>query len=173
MSDHRPSAHRRCNSLKFPLRSWSRRLDLSSSFYSKKSRCEVGACSGFFIAGRCFWGAVLGEPCETRWSGWPSVVGGPSSGAHADALYIEISLNCTHPCVLGVAVLPRSCPCLPGESLPLRAGSLSLVQALLSTQLTVPSVFRKGISSSALCLSFGFKSERRAGTVLGEGKLII
>ena len=49
------------------------------------------------------------------------------------------------------------------------AEPLSLVQALLSTQLAVPSVFRKGISSSALCLFFGFKSERRAGTVLGEG----
>ena len=60
-------------------------------------------------------------------------------------------------------------PCLWSISQRIHAGQLPLFQLLSGTQLVVLCELHKGIS--ALCLSFGFESERRA-VCLGEGKLI-
>ena len=62
-------------------------------------------------------------------------------------------------------------PCLWSESQRIHTGQLQLFQPLSGTQLVALCELDKGISGSALCLSFGFESERRA-VCLGEGKLI-
>ena len=62
-------------------------------------------------------------------------------------------------------------PCLWSKSQRINAGQLPFFQLLSGTQLVALCELHKGISCSALCLSFGFESERRA-VCLGEGKLI-